>query len=311
MKIDENTSMVFETFKFCAICLVFFGHFFSDTIPLIYIPVTSALIVFSFSSGYFTNLKYNDTFNLKIFWKKKFQRLGIKLVVINCFLLFVFLLQNRPGIWTWQTIVNFFGLTGILNWLHIKNPSPYGRGMWFFTLLVIFYTVYPALRKIRSKHWHIFTMIVILIFYICSRVHNPGHALYLSAAGFIAGAYWIEGDNFRISPFLNICLCVLCLIGLLIFNLAFQFNELNFFFIFFFSVFFILALSKMQIKKSVFHYISIVSPCVFEIYLIHPYFSIRPTQNQGIDCAVSFIIILSLSIFLNRISRFAINRIQR
>ena len=221
MKIDENTSRVFEILKFGSICLVFFGHFIGDIIPLIYIPVTTALIVFSFSSGYFTNLKYKNSFNLQIFWKKKVQRLGTKLMVINCFLLSVFVFQNKSGVWTWQTIVHFLGLTGILNWLHISNPSPFGRGLWFFTLLIIFYLVYPGIKKNSiTTLAHIHNIFHVVLAYLCSRVHNPGHALYLTAAGFIAGAYWGKGNNVTISPFLSLCVCGFCFVGLLGFNLV-------------------------------------------------------------------------------------------
>ncbi len=187
--IDKNTSRVFDILKFGSICLVFFGHFFADTIPLIWIPVTTALIVFGFSSGYFTSLKYSDSFDIKEFWKKKFQRLGVNILVINVFLLLVFVLQDKPGIWTWQTLVNFPGLTGFLNWFHIDNISPFGRGMWFFTLLIIFYAVYPVLRAIRSQHWPVFMICFIGIAYFFSRLHDPGHALYLASVGFIAGVY--------------------------------------------------------------------------------------------------------------------------
>jgi hypothetical protein len=135
--IDTNTSRVFDILKFGSICLVFFGHFFGNQIPLIWIPVTTALLVFSFSSGYFTHLKYKPHLDVKAFWKNKFQRLGIKLFVINGFLLLMFIFQGRPDIWTWQTFVNMIGLTGILNWFHIPNLSPYGKGLWFFTLLII------------------------------------------------------------------------------------------------------------------------------------------------------------------------------
>lgn len=43
------------------------------------------LLVSSFSSGYFTHLKYKDHPDVKAFRKNKFHRLGIKLFIINGF----------------------------------------------------------------------------------------------------------------------------------------------------------------------------------------------------------------------------------
>ena len=312
MKINENASRVFDTLKLCSIWLVFLGHFFEAMIPLIWIPVTTALIVFSFSSGYFTSLKYNDYFDIKVFWKKKFQRLGVNLMIINCFLFFVFVLQDKPGIWTWQSAINFLGLNGFLNWLNIENPSPFGKGMWFFTLLIIFYAIYPALRAIRSQYRHGFIIFFIGLAYLCSRLHDPGHALYLTAAGFIAGFYLGgKGGDIRIAPFLSIVLCALSLVGMLSANLVFKYNGLNFFFIFFFSIFFIFSLFIIPIKDSFYRYIVVFSPCVFEIYLLHPYFSFRLTGNQAVNFLFSFTVVLVLSMMMNRFSKLALNYIQR
>lgn len=116
-----------------------------------WVPVTIGLLVFSFSSGYFTSLKYNGNFSKKEFWLKKARRLGVNLAVINVFLLILFLIQGRSGIWTWHTIVSLLGLNGFLNWFYIRNLSPFGAGMWFFTLLLVFYLAYPVLEQLNRK----------------------------------------------------------------------------------------------------------------------------------------------------------------
>jgi hypothetical protein len=301
--IDKNTSRVFDILKFGSICLVFFGHFFANQIPLIWIPVTTALLVFSFSSGYFTHLKYKDHLDVKAFWKNKFHRMGIKLFIINGFLLLVFIFQGKTDIWTWQSLVNMAGLTGILNWFHIPNTSPFGRGFWFFTLLIFFYLAYPGLRRIQPQHSKIFMMLFLFLAYIFSRLHDPGHALYLTSAGFITGVCVAGGGYRMLSPFVSLSLCILFFFAMLTVNLIFKLNTLNFFFIFFFSFFFIFAAARVRINDELYRYASIFTPCVFEIYLLHQYFSIRPTENQIINFMVAFIIVLSLSIMLNRFSK--------
>lgn len=311
MPIDKHISRNFDVLKLFSIILVFFGHFFSDIIPLVWIPVTTALIVFSFSSGYFTNLKYKDHLDVKKFWKKKFQRLGFNLLTINCFLLFVFILSDNPGIWTWQTVINLFGLNGILNWLSIANPSPFGRGMWFFTLLIIFYAVYPALRSIRAQYWNVFIVFFIGFAYFCSRLHSPGHALYLTATGFIAGVYWGGKQNIRIPPFLSIGLCALSFFAMLVVNLVFKYGGMNFFFILILSISFLFSFLEISIRDSIYRYISIFSPCVLEIYLLHPYFSLKPTGNHFVNFLLSFVVVILLSMILNRFSKLTLNYIQR
>ena len=86
-------------------------------------------------------------------------------------------------------------------------------------------------------------------------------------------------------------------------TMMFQFNELNFFFIYFFSLFFIFSAVNLRINDTLYRYISILTPCVLEIYLLHAYFSLRPTGNHIVDFSVSFITVLILSIILNRFSK--------
>ena len=108
-------------------------------------------------------------------------------LVINVFLLCLFLVQRRPGIVTWQTPVNMLGLSGILNWFDLPNPSPFGAGLWFFTLLLTFYALYPILRLVsRSRGWLAALACVSLVaFAVLDRCCPMGHALWLTAWSFI------------------------------------------------------------------------------------------------------------------------------
>ena len=139
----KTISYNFSIAKVLAILMVVTGHYFTKTIPILWIPTTVALFIFAFSSGIFTSLKYRNNFNIKLFWKKKFVRLIPNLIVINIFLFVVFVYQHKAGIFTWHTLPALFGMSGVLNWLKIDNLSPFGYGLWFFTLLFInFYTYF-------------------------------------------------------------------------------------------------------------------------------------------------------------------------
>ena len=310
MQINENISRNFNFLKFFSIILVFFGHFFADVIPMIWVPVTVALIVFSFSSGYFTSLKYKDNYNIKEFWVKKFQRLGVNLFLINLLLFFWFLIQDKTGLWTWQTIVNLLGLNGFLNWFHINNLSPYGRGMWFFTLLLIFYVLYPLLEKIKQRHWHVFIIVFIILSYIVSMFQNVGHALYITASGFMSGMY-VGKCQISVPPKLSRWLAVLILMSMLILNFMFENNRFNFFFILFFSIFFIFSTVDIKINDHLFGYATFFSACILEIYLLHQYFFFHLTGLLIVDFLLSLLSVLVISKMLSQFSSILVASIQR
>nr|NJM03668.1 hypothetical protein [Desulfobacula sp.] len=120
---------------------------------------------------------------------KKNRTPWMSLLVVNFALLILFLIQDRPGIWTWYSLINIIGLNGLLNWFKIQNLSPFGAGMWFFTLLLIFYLSYPFLEKMNSKLTSIFCGFFILLAYSFSLNIDFGHALWLTACGFIVGTW--------------------------------------------------------------------------------------------------------------------------
>ena len=98
MPIDQQTSQTFHVLKFCSILMVIFGHFFGE-IALSWVPVTVGLIIFSFSSGMFTSMKYDGAFEIKKFWKNKFRRLGVNLLVIDIILLVLFIYKGEKKIY--------------------------------------------------------------------------------------------------------------------------------------------------------------------------------------------------------------------
>ena len=117
VRIEKKISQNFTVVKFFSILLVVLGHFPKHF--NIWVVVTIGLLVFSYSSGFFTFIKYNGDFDKKLFLMKKVERLAINLAVIDIFLLILFLLRGETGIWTWQTIVNVIGLNGFLNWFRM------------------------------------------------------------------------------------------------------------------------------------------------------------------------------------------------
>jgi len=75
IEIDQNISRNFHILKVSSIFMVFFGHFFTQ-IEIAWVPVAVGLVIFSFSSAYFTAIKYDGEFDLKEFYIKDI-RIGI------------------------------------------------------------------------------------------------------------------------------------------------------------------------------------------------------------------------------------------
>lgn len=87
------------------------------------------------------------------------------------------------GLWPAVT-VGLFGLTGLLNWFGLADNSPFGAGMWFLTLLLIFYAIYPLLRRIGASRWTLWIMGLasLAACVACQYLLPMEHMLWLTAA---------------------------------------------------------------------------------------------------------------------------------
>ncbi|WP_459942448.1 acyltransferase family protein, partial [Deferrisoma palaeochoriense] len=182
----------FDVLKVLAIGEVAVAHFLEPLFPAVWAPTAVSLLIFAYSSAYFTRRSYGLRFDRRAYWGRKARRLGIRLLAVDALLLVLFLVQGRSGVWTWQSLVCAAGLQGWLNWLHLPNPSPFGRGMWFLTLLFVFYALYPWIARVlgvgrRPAFW--LTLGWCAAAWALEKVVPYGHALWLTTCGFIIGTY--------------------------------------------------------------------------------------------------------------------------
>lgn len=293
----QQISDNFTLAKFLSIIIVATGHFFKD-LP-IWVLDTVGLFIFAFSSGYFTSIKHNKNLPLKVFWIAKLKRLGPPLIVINLFLCALFLIQGREGIWHPHTLLGITGLTGLLNWLGIKNQTPYGAGLWFMTVLIIFYLVYPILAK-SLKTTHAALIFLLLSAFVCTLGHlyaSPPYMLWPTIFGFCLGTVAGKIDW---HPRLrwSILLGVASLIIMLALNAAGfrQFNVLTIVFIAIASVAFLLS---FPLNPPVDRF-NLLCGSILEIYLIHGYLFVRPSEwPVWLSYLVSMSIVLLVSVALN------------
>lgn len=291
--IDENTSRLFNMLKVLSIFMVVTGHFFKE-FELLWVPVTVGLLIFSFSSGYFTSMKYKGHFSKKEYWKKKANRLGIHLVIINSVLLILFTIQGRENIISWHSLVNMIGMNGFLNWFGINNTSPFGAGMWYFTLLLVFYACYPILQTMNGKLISGFTLCFIIGMFILDKSVYVGHALWLTACGFIIGV-WAEKHHFTPPVNLSRITAVLIFLIMVLMNYKMGINSYNFLFILFFSIAAIYGCMDLKIPNQLNCVVLYFSSCLLEIYLLHPYLRPAVTSVKMINYVLSIVIVVVIS----------------
>lgn len=303
-QISDNFTLA----KFLAIVLVSTGHYFHDT--LIWVPVTVGLFIFGFSSGYFTALKHQNGQSLKGFWLAKLKRLGPPLIVINLFLGALFLIEGRAGLWHPHTLLGITGMSGLLNWFGIPNQSPYGAGLWFMTVLLLFYLVYPFLAKSLKSSTAALVFIVISGL-VCTLGHlyaSPPYMLWPTVFGFCLGAA-AGSINWQPSAKYSLVagtITVVTALGLNAIGIK-QFNMLAVVTLSIASTAFLLCFPlKIAVSR-----ISLLSGSILEIYLIHSYLFIRPSAwPEWTGYLASMMLVLIVSVILHSMAQLLNGRLM-
>jgi len=216
--------------KFLSILVVFTGHFLgSNNWDIAYadkawVIVTYALIFFSFTSGYFTSMRYGVDFDIKKFWKNKLYRIGVEYTLLNIFLVCLFFVQGKQNIFSVHSLISWIGLKGFLTWFGIPNQSPFGAGLWFLTLLILFYITYPLIAhacRIKYRAWFFVSIFTAMMIYFDATV-SYNHMLWITACGFVLGVFFYSQKIF-----LSFRLCLFIIIVELIYILLSFYLNLN------------------------------------------------------------------------------------
>ncbi|MDB5823277.1 MAG: hypothetical protein JWR21_1981 [Herminiimonas sp.] len=306
--IPSTASLNFSAAKVFAIFAVAAGHWFVGT-PL-WILATFGLFVFAFSSAYFTAEIYGVSVDKKRFWHRKFERLGIRYWMILTFLS-ILLLAEGKSVFNWHSLVHFLGLSGVLNWLELPNHSPLGAGLWFFTLLLVFYCTYPYLARLCASRLRACIVVVvgtIGALFLETRV-NVGHELWLTSLGFILGvACGIHKP--KIGAKTTGMLGAILFILLVALNLVFHENRGNTILIEAISILLSLWLvsAKMPLPMAV-KKIGALEPYLFEIFVIHTYIFLHLSGYSGLDFVTSTALTLFIAIGINRLIRYTPARV--
>ena len=288
VRVSKNIS----TAKGFSALIVMAGHI-GTGIPNYWVVVAVAMLIFTISSGYFTWLKYCDDFQWKQFWYRKILRLIPRLIIIELFLLCIFIVKDSQGLWTWDTAMYIIpGLPGFLSWFHVPNQSPYGLGMWYLSLLLIFYALYPVISRIYYKIGALVTtVIIILCLFVLHLKIVYGHALWLTAAGFFIGIF-LASCKFRLSTITAVILTAFTAMVMVVSHEVFKFDSINFFFILTIASGGILFFFEVELPKIITFAGGWLSGLLLEIYLLHPYLSIHPTGIYRLDQVFTVLLVL-------------------
>lgn len=287
--------------------MVLVGHWFSGTI--LWVPVTFGLFVFAFSSAYFTGKIYGVEINRQEFWSKKFERLGVRFWLILIFLSVVVTVSGK-SILHWHSVLHFLGLSGALNWSHTANQSGLGAGLWFFTLLLIFYGAYPFIAKLSQPRLigALFAIGATALAVALEDNVKVGHELWLTSLGFILGVVYALHEMRANSRKLGFAILAACALLVALNTPLLGAKQFNTVLIMLISVSICVWLaSRPGMKSPVFRQIAKLDKYLLEIFLIHTYLFMRPTGNTWIDLLLSVGVIMVASVALNvietRISR--------
>jgi hypothetical protein len=293
------TSFNYSVFKVLSILIVASGHWFIDSSIPFWIPATIGLFIFAFSSALFTTRIYGPSVDVGAFWRKKLQRLLVRYwFLLAC--LAVLLAARGAPVLHWHSLVHVFGLSGVLNVFGV-NHSALGAGLWFFTLLLLFYVSYPGLVRLfaRSGNDFLLPLIATMVFVLLDQQVNVGFALWRTTLGFILGVF-VGLYGTRVPPMLSLTLTVGALIVMLGLNIGLHYNEAN-------SVLLTLACITTNLwlmtgrvpQWRPLRVLAKLENCLLEIFVIHTYLFVHPTHNAAVDFCLSFALIIGAAWFLN------------
>jgi len=223
---QSSASFNFSVFKVLSILGVALSHWpISMDVPT-WIPGNIGLVIFAFSSGMFTARIYGVEVDVRKFWRKKIERLAVRYWFLLAFVTAILLAEGKT-VFHWHSLVHVFGLSGFLN-LFGHSASALGAGLWFFTLLLLFYVAYPWLARLAAASRGDFLLplaATVFFFYLNEHVVLPIY-LWLTMLGFILGVF-AGMTGTRVPARVSLALTVALLALLLVSNVVLGYKTAN------------------------------------------------------------------------------------
>ncbi|ALK95184.1 hypothetical protein AB595_27420 [Massilia sp. WF1] len=290
-------SFNYSLFKVLSILMVVTSHWFSN-LPL-WLPTTVGLFIFAFSSALFTTHGYSGQFDVTAFWRKKLRRLLVRYWFLLFFVSVLVLIEGRT-LFHWHSLIHVFGLSAFLD-LFSHNRSGLGKGLWFFTVLLLFYIVFPYLAKLcAASGKDFFLPLVVTALFMFLNLHIlPGFALWLTMLGFFLGVY-VGMYGTEVSSRLSLTLALGSMLAIFVLNVAFGYKEATQWLVLLVCISINLWILKAHLPQwRPLVALATLETCLLEIFIIHSYFFVHPSGNTVLDFLASLSLIIVLAWILN------------
>jgi hypothetical protein len=295
----DPASFGYSLFKVLSILVVASGHWFTRSPVPLWIPTVVGLFIFAFSSALFTTRIYGAELDVKAFWRKKLQRLLVRYWFLMAFLALLMVALGQP-VFHWHSLIHVFGLSGLLN-VFGHNRSALGAGLWFFTLLLLFYVSYPYLVRMFAAAGPrlLLPLAITAVFVVLDREIHLGFSLWLTTLGFILGVFAGRYGT-RVAPGLSLFLAVGTLALMMALNVKLDYKAANSALLALVCISTNLWLMKARIPQwQPLRLLASLENCLLEIFIIHTYLFIHPTGREGLDFVVSLALIIATAWMLN------------
>jgi hypothetical protein len=182
----------FHWLKIASLQMVIAGHFWTKEASYLWIPTTTGLMIFGFVSSYYTVQAHEKTSSITGYWGYKAKGFYPFYWFLSALVLLIE--ATRSGNWSLSlsphTVVHLLGLTGFLNWFGIHNTSVLGNALWFLTVLILSWLLYPLLKKayFQKAVFYGVTFMGGAIAMIVTVLWPMGHMLAMTVWGFLLGA---------------------------------------------------------------------------------------------------------------------------
>jgi hypothetical protein len=295
---SASISFNFSVFKVLSILCVATSHWPIGMDLPIWIPTSIGLVIFAFSSGMFTAQIYGVEVDVGKFWRKKIERLAVRYWFLLAFLSVILLAEGRT-VFHWHSLVHVFGLSGFLN-LFGHSVSSLGGGLWFFTLLLLFYVAYPFLARLAAASRGDFLMplvVTVFFFYLNEHLVLP-FSLWLTALGFILGVFaGMYGT--QVPARVSLALTVVVLAVLLASNIL-GYKTANGDLVGLACITTNLWLMRARLPQwAILRGLAKLENCLLEIFIIHTYLFIHPTGNSALDFVITMTLVIVTAWILN------------
>ncbi len=222
------------------------------------------------------------------------------LFVANFFILTLLALSGKQNVLHWHSLLAFLGLSGFIRFFGMISGTPLGNGLWFLTLLWIYYLVFPIFERLCRDH-HIGRNLVLITgigALVLSKLTSPGVALWETAWFFLWGTYAGKHPP-KPNRALYFFVTVACAVAIPIAHAMQADPVIITALIAGIGIGVVLLLTTFPLPVQWSAPFAPLSVMMLEIYVVHTYLFVRLSREPIIDLMVSFVLILGMAAVLH------------